>query len=72
MHIAYYNARGTVQQRAIGDVRVARDPANVGRAKVHVVVVVVEHVPKGCIRVQHVTSLAMHHSFGFPGRSAAP
>lgn len=45
---------GSVCQRAVGDVRVACDPADVSRAPVHVTRVVVEHTLEGERRVEQV------------------
>lgn len=45
--LTYQDARGAVRQRAVGDVGVSGDPADVRRAPVHVVMVMVEDVLEG-------------------------
>ena len=58
----HHDGRGAVQQRAVGDVRVAGDPANVGRAPVDVLRVEVERVPERGGHVQQVAGGGVQHT----------
>ena len=58
-----------VGHRAVDDVRVAGDPADVGRAEVDVAVVVVEYVLMSGARIDHVPADRVLHTLGLPRRS---
>ncbi|MNV01415.1 hypothetical protein D3C71_916150 [compost metagenome] len=62
--------RGACSQRAIGDVGVARDPADVGRAPEHIVSTQVERPVHGHLGPQQVAAGAVLHAFGLAGRAA--
>ena len=50
----HQNTRGSVCQGAVGDVGVAGDPADVGRAPVHVVMVMIKNILEGQRCVEQV------------------
>lgn len=56
------DARGSICEGAVGDVRVACDPADVSRAPVHVVGVVVENILEGQRRVEQVAGNGVENS----------
>ncbi len=57
-----------VGERSVDDVAVPRDPANVGRAPVHVVLVDVEDVPVGDGDPGHVSTGGVHDALRLSGR----
>ncbi len=57
-------------ERAIDDVAVAGDPADVGRAPVNVVVAKVEDVFASHVGVQKIAAGGVQDAFRFAGRSA--
>lgn len=61
MCVAYQDAGGTIGQRAVRDVRVSSDPADVSRAPIDVVRLVVEHQLKGGGGVEHVAAHSVEH-----------
>ena len=66
-HAFEHQGGGAVGQRAIDDVAVAGDPADVRGAPVDVAVVVVEHVLVGHRRAQQVAAGGVQHALGFAG-----
>ena len=62
-----HHLRAAVGQRAVDDVAVAGDPADVGGAPVDVVVLDVEHRPVGVGREQQVAAGGVQHALGLPG-----
>ena len=62
MALTHQDAGGPVGQRAVGDVGVSGDPADVCRAPVHVVGLVVEHQFEGGGGVEHVAADGMEDS----------
>lgn len=58
---AYKDAGGTVGQRAVRDVGMSSDPADVSRAPIDVVRLVVEHQFKGGGGVEHVAAHRVEH-----------
>lgn len=67
--MAHQDAGGPVGQRAVGDVGVSRDPADVRRAPVHVVGLVVEHQLEGGGGVEHVAADRVEDSLQTRGAS---
>ena len=63
------NRGHSVDQRAIDNVGVTGHPANVGRAPVDIVGLVVEHPFERAARVQVVTCRRMPYPLGFASRS---
>ena len=59
-----------VRERAVDDVAVARDPADVGGAPVDVVVLQVEDAPRRERRVQEVAAGRVEDALRLPGRAA--
>mmetsp|Transcript_64432 Transcript_64432/g.172548 ORF Transcript_64432/g.172548 Transcript_64432/m.172548 type:complete len:418 (-) Transcript_64432:908-2161(-) len=59
---------GAGEHGPVGEVGVARDPAAVGRAEVHVPLLVVERVPEGGAGPDHVAARCVQHPLGLPGR----
>lgn len=59
--VAYQDTGCTIGQRAIRDVRVSSDPADVSRAPVDVVMLVVEHQLEGGGSVEHVAAYCVQH-----------
>ena len=58
------DAGDAVAERTVDDVAVTRDPADVGRAEVDVVVVQVEDVLGGVVHVEQVAAGAVQHALG--------
>nr|GBO98261.1 hypothetical protein RVX_3300 [Nitratidesulfovibrio sp. HK-II] len=68
---ALEHQRGAAKgQRAVHDVAVPGDPADVGGAPVHVVVMQVEHPLGGVGRVGKVAAGGVHHALGLAGGTA--
>ena len=65
-----HQRRRAVGQRAVDDVAVARDPADVGGAPVDILIVQIEDVFGGDIRPDHVAAGGVDDSLGLAGRSA--
>ena len=65
---AFKDQRGrTIGERAIDDIAVAGDPADIGGAPVHIPVVIIEHVLMGHRRVDHVAAGGVQHALGLAG-----
>src|SRR5690606_17644620 len=60
---------GTLRQRAVDDVRVAGDPADVGSTEIHFIGLVLEHVGKCIARVHHVSPAGVYHALGLARRT---
>mmetsp|Transcript_45065 Transcript_45065/g.113504 ORF Transcript_45065/g.113504 Transcript_45065/m.113504 type:complete len:375 (+) Transcript_45065:991-2115(+) len=60
---------GTVAERAVHDVRVASDPADVGHARVHVTFLVVEHILVSHRRIQEVAGRGVQQTFRCTSRA---
>lgn len=58
---AHQDTGGTIGQRAVRDVGVSSDPADVSRAPIDVVLLVVEHQLKGSGGVEHVAAHCVEH-----------
>eukprot|EP00053_Salpingoeca_punica_P010178 m.91720 g.91720 ORF g.91720 m.91720 type:complete len:710 (+) comp15305_c0_seq1:340-2469(+) len=69
-HALEDDARGAVGKRSVGDVAVACDPANVGRAKVNVLGLVVECEAVGGGCPYHVSAGGVQHALGLAGGAA--
>src|ERR1035438_2808257 len=64
------NAGGAQRERAIDDIRVARDPADVGHAPVNIFGMNVLNVLRSAGDIRHVSAGAMLAAFGFAGAPA--
>ena len=62
--------RGAVGERAVDDVAVAGDPADVGGAPVDVFVVQIEDEPGGPHRLQQIAGGGVQDAFGLAGGAA--
>nr|GEZ45225.1 hypothetical protein [Tanacetum cinerariifolium] len=58
------------QQRAVEQIRVPCDPANIGGAPVNVVFLNLKHVLERVLGPHHVAGLGVHHAFGLAGAAA--
>ena len=66
-HALVHHRDGAVGHRAVNDVRVTGDPADVGRAPVNVAGVVVENVVMRRRRVSEIAACGMQHALRFAG-----
>ena len=69
-HRLEHDAGGAVRERAVDDVAVSRDPADVGGAEVDVVVVVIEDQPVGHRGVEQVAAGGVEHALRLARRAA--
>ena len=68
-HALEHQAGRAVRQRAIDDITVPGDPADVGRAPVDVVLAVVEDAGEGVVHVHQVAAARVQHALRLAGRS---
>src|SRR5207247_1281501 len=62
-----HHAGGAEGKRAVDDVAVSGDPADIGRAPVHVVVAQIEDVLAGDVRADQVAGRGVEHALRPPG-----
>ncbi len=65
-----HHGRRAVRQRAIDNVRVARHPADVGRAPIHIVFLDVEDVAVRRAGAHQIAARGVHHALGLARRAA--
>ena len=61
--------RGSVQERTVNDVTMARHPTGIGHAEIHIIILQIEHILHRDVRADHVAAVHVHHAFGFTGRA---
>ena len=64
-----HQRHGAVGKRAVDDVAVPGDPADIGRAPVNFTIVIVEHILMCHRRVDHVAAGCVQHALRLAGRS---
>ena len=68
-HAFEHQGGGAVGQRAIDDIAVAGDPADIGGAPIDIALVVIEHILMGPGRPQQIAAGGVQHALGFAGRA---
>ena len=68
-HALEHQRRRAVRERAVHDVGVAGDPADVGRAPVDLAVAIVEDLLVGQRRIDQVAAGGVQHALGLAGRA---
>ena len=63
-HALKHDRGGPVEQRAVDDIAVSGDPADVGGAPVDVVGLVLEYIGEAVARIHHIASTSMDHPLG--------
>ena len=67
MELTYDESSASVKQRAVADVGVAGDPADIRCAPVHIIRLVVKCVFKSGESIEHVASGRVQNTFRFTG-----
>mmetsp|Transcript_2388 Transcript_2388/g.3152 ORF Transcript_2388/g.3152 Transcript_2388/m.3152 type:complete len:297 (+) Transcript_2388:1357-2247(+) len=68
-HAFKHQGGGTIGQRAINDIAVARDPAHIGRTPVDIAIVVIKRDLMRHRRIGQIAAGGMHNPFGLAGRA---